>query len=207
MQRASWKLRRDTSRADKGCKDSTTFSTFGDRFFWVWTVTALENDQLTVTFLGTSGSLIGNGQEARCGMKRTPGFLWREQLISPYRNLGSLYKNGNISYLAASSPTNVFWRLLTTFPCAINVSFNSWFLGEQKTNLRWKYYFQRFCCSCYVDFLQISLCTCGEGLQKLAMNWIAQWSKESCVYAETVSVAVITRITKQNKNRRFYFKV
>lgn len=124
-------------------------------------------------------------------------FYGGEHLISPYRNLGSLYKNGKISYLAASSPTNVFWRLLTTFPCAINVSSNLWFLGEQKTNLRWKYYFQRFCCSCYVDFLQISLCTCGEGLQKLAMNWIAQWSKESCVYAETVSVAVITRITKQ----------
>ena len=71
-------------------------------------VTTLENDQLTVTFLGTSGSLIGNGQEAPCGMRRAPVFLWRGTVISPYRNLGSLYKDGKISYFAASSPTNVF---------------------------------------------------------------------------------------------------
>lgn len=123
-------------------------------------------------------------------------FYGGEQQSHPTEPWGVCIRTEKISYLAASSPTDVFWRLLTTFPCAINVSLNLRFLGEQKTNLRWKHYFQRFC-SCYVNFLQISLWTCGEGLRKLAMNWIAQWSKESCVYAETVSVAVITRITKQ----------
>ena len=54
----------------------------------MWTVTTLENDQLTVTFLGTSGSLIGNGQEAPCGMKRAPVFLWRGTLNLTLQKLG-----------------------------------------------------------------------------------------------------------------------
>lgn len=40
-------------------------------------MTTFQKDQLAVTFLDASESLIGTGQEALRGMRHAPVFLWR----------------------------------------------------------------------------------------------------------------------------------
>lgn len=80
-------------------------------------MTTLENDQLIVTFFGTSESLTGTGQDAPCcGMRHAPVFLWREKQSHPTETWGVCIRMEKSRILLPSVALMCFEGFLTEQP-------------------------------------------------------------------------------------------